>query len=360
MSCGYCKIMDDEGIILKGKIINNRPTEQGHFQIEEKIMAAEVVLENVFPNAIPDSVECFLFNTDQLTLQSPKLQFDSLKYIYEQLMADTSASKRHQVFQYILNNIESANIEAVALIPLIRFETDHTLTTRAVQAYLHNRRVSFNHPLGATEDIVGLLDAGRVSNHGAVFSAMVCFGDRRICTSLRPLRDSISPLEAKAFALAATSQLHKCTIEFCLTWLVDLVKREKFSVAIQVASAISSMVINDPTAKVQNLQYNFGPFGFSTANRYTAVSLDDALQEYQPIIETLSKAGIPSLDLMIEVFKDPGGSSLDQVERRKTSTVRRLVSDRRASDRRIVSLVPRIERRESGRREGARRTRSRR
>jgi len=352
--------MESAGMLSEDNVINTLHTVQGKIPADQIQPTNEIYLEDIFSSEVPPSVECLLYNTNTLTLQSHRLQFDSLKYIYEQVINDITTAQRQRLFQYIISNIESASLDAVALIPLIRFETDHTLTTLAVQAYLRNRRVSFNYPLGATEDLVGLLDAGRVTNHGAVFSAMVCFGDRRICTALRPLRDSISPLEAKAFALAATSQLHKCTLEFCLTWLVDLVKKEKFSVAIQIASAISSMVINDSTSRVQSLQYNFGPFGFSTATIGESVSLEEALQEYTPIIETLSTAGIPSLDLMVEVFRDPGGSSLDQVERRRTATSRRVASDRRASDRRIVSLTPRIERRQASRREGARRTMKRR
>jgi len=341
-------------------MINSLTTARQQYLKEESLADEEAPLEEVFRGEIPLAVECLLFNLRSLTLQSPKLQFDSIKYIYAQALTDTTLRQRQQLFQYILEHIEAARLEAVALIPLIRFETEHTITTPAVQAYLRNRKVSFAHPLGATEDLFGLLDAGRVSNHGAVISAMVCFGDRRICTALRPLRSSITPLEAKAFALATTSHLHECTIEFCLTWLVDLVKREKFSVAIQIATAVSSMVANDPNLKVQSLHYNFGPFGFSSANMNNIVSLQKALQEYRPIIETLSEARIPSLDLMITLFRDPTGSSHYQPERRREVATRRKYSDRRASNRRIVNLSPQFNRRRFIRREGTRRTMSRR
>lgn len=353
--------MESVKMLLEETIINTLPTANRYVGPDRTIGPDRMMaLEDIFSENIPTSVECLLFNINQLSLQSPKLQFDSLKYIYNEVAADTNKSQRYQLIQHVVDNIETANLAAAALIPLIRFEPEHTLTTFAVRSYLRNRRVSFDHPLGATEDLIGLLDSGRVSNHGAVLCALVGFGDQRICTALRPLRDSISPIEAKSFALASTAQLHKCTIEFCLTWLVDLVKQEKFSVAIQIASAVSSMVINDSSSMVQNLQYNFGPFGFLSANRVDTVPLNETMVEFQPILETLSKAGIPSLDLMIEIFRDPGGSSLDQVERRRTSTTRRETSDRRASDRRIVSLIPRIERRQTGRREGARRTMNRR
>ena len=340
--------------------MNSLPTGREQYLKEGSLTNEEIQLEEVFRGEIPLAVDCLLFDLRPLTLQSPKLQFDSLKYIYAQVEADTTLSQRQQLFQYILKHIEAVSLEAVALIPLIRFETEHTITTPAVQAYLRNRRASFTHPLGATEDLFDLLDAGRVSNNGAVISAMVCFGDRRVCTALRPLRSSISPLEAKAFALASTSQLHECTIEFCLTWLVDLVKKEKFSVAIQIASAVSSMVINDPTLRVQNLHYNFGPFGFSTANMDKTVTLQKALEAYRPIIETLSKARIPSLDLMIELFRDPSGGSHYQTERRRQVATRRQYSDRRASDRRVVNLVSHVNRRKFSRRSVARRTTSRR
>ncbi len=318
------------------------------------------LLQEIFSDEMPLAVDCLLFNIQQLTLQSSKLQFDSLKFIYTQMLTDTTAGQRQQLLQYILDQVEAAELDAVSLIPVIRFETKHTITTPAVHAYIRNRRVSFKRPLSATEDLIGLLDAGRVANHGAVISAMACFGDRRICTALRPLRSSISPMEAKAFAAATIPELYECTIEFCLTWLVDLVTKKKFSVAIQIASAISSTIANEPGLRVKNLHHNFGPYGFPTADIDASVTLQRALEKFQPIIETLSRAHIPSLDLMIELLRNPTSNSFNQAEQRRRATTRRKNSDRRASDRRIVNLTPLIDRRQSSRRESARRTMKRR
>lgn len=316
-------------------------------------------LGDVFPKSIPESVESLLYNLEQLHERSSPLLLETIKIVYKAFMDDVDDVERKSLFLYVVQEVQVGSARPESIIPFIRYETNHQLVTRAIWAYLQNKRSSFEDPFSATCDILDLLGRKRVANRGAVFAGLVCFGDRRVCAVLRTVRHTLSLPEIRAFAHAATGPLHRSTIEFCTEWLVELVDTEQYDIAIQVASALSSMVINDSTLLVHDTRFNFGPYAFLHSTIFPDIAFDDLLVELEPLLDTLSESGLPALNRMIEIFKDPAGNSLEQLDMRKVST-RRLQSDRRVSDRRIVSITPRIERRGIQRRNGERRLENRR
>lgn len=311
-------------------------------------------LGDIFPGKVPDSVETLLYNVAQLNSRSDPQLLATIKVIYKAFMAEVDDAQRKSLFLYLVQQVQSANERSDVILPFIQFETNHHLVTKAVWAYLQCRRSSFEDPFSAICDILELLARKRITNRGAVFAGLVCFGDRRVCAVLRTVRHTITIAEARAFAHAATGPLHRPTIEFCAEWLIDLVDAEQYEIAIQIASALSAMVINDSTLLVHDSAFNFGPYAFSHSTSFPDSNFDDLLDELSPILETLADSRLPALNRMIEIFKDPAGNSLEQLDLRKVTT-RRLQNDRRVSDRRIVSLTPRIERRGNQRRNTERR-----
>ncbi len=331
--------------------------------------AEDVDLRLLFPEKIPNSVSSLIYNLRQLsssldqnldTTTAQAFLIDTIGIVYQAVVLELDEAARRTVFQFIVQRVAAAEDDAAALLVFVRFEPSHHLACQATWAYLKSRQASFDNPMAATRDLTKLLTEGEVLNRGAVFAGLVCFGDRRICSIARTIRNILSPAEVRSFALAVTlGPLHLPSIEFCLTWLVDLVNRRQFEVAIPLASAMSAMVVKDSALLVHENDYNFGPFGFGSATSYRKIRFSDLLVELSPILDSLSHTGNTALDQMLEIFMDPGSSSLDQLERRRAEG-RRNKSERRASDRRIVDLAPHIERRAANRRGDERRLEMRR
>ena len=316
-------------------------------------------LSNLFDNNVPNSVNSLLYNLHRLDDDLDSTLYETIEIVYQAFREDVDDEQRKLVFRIVREEVETAQLIPASILAFIRFESNHQLLCSAVWSYLKNRGVSSKNPFMATHDIVSVLTGHDVVNRGAVYASLICFGDRRVCAIARTIRDSISPGEARAFADTIAKPLNRTTIEFCIEWLTNLVARNRFEVAIPVAFALSAMIVKDSTLVVRDTEYNFGAFGFSSFINHPDIEFQALLVELMPILDTLSLLEKPALDQMIEVFKDPSGSSVDTLERRNDST-RRKTTNRHASDRRVVDITPHIERRALQRRNEDRRLKARR
>lgn len=307
-------------------------------------------LDEIFSGAVPGSLGSLIYNLRHLTEASDPFLWQSIKIIYRAFAEDVDDDLRKSVFLYLVQEVEASELSAEVILTLVQFETNHLLVNKAVGAYLQHKRVPFEDPFAAARRILALLEERTVANPGAAFAGLVCFGDRRICAVLRSARDSITLEEARAFSRAAAGPLQRATIEFCVEWLIDLMRFNEYEIAIQVAYALSSMVINDSTLLVHDIHYNFGPYGFSHSKAFPEITFNELLEELAPLIDILAEGRLPALQRMIEILQDPTRQSLERLDQRKIST-RRTRQDRRVSDRRIVNIKPRIDLR-SGQRRG--------
>ena len=212
------------------------------------------------------------------------------------------------------------------------------------------------------EELFGLMASERVVNRGALHAAIACFGDRRVCAALRQYRQYIGPRDARdlASAFVVPTTLNRATIEYFVSWLIDLSSSSQEQLVPYVSQALSEMLIRTPTKSVvYEHAFHFGPYCFATYTSPVAVTYEEFVRELQPLLEQMNKIGHPSLIALVEILQDPNSMTREELERRSQAT-RRRHSERRASDRRIVNLAPLMERRRSHRRNVERRVEVRR
>ena len=314
----------------------------------------QVNLNEVFPGPQTSSVGSLLYLLQQLNGDSNPPLDQTISIVYKTFMQEVDDDRRLPLFQYLVQQVESCAMNPDVILAIVKFETNHFLVNRATGAFIKHKQASFERPFAAVEIIADLIVSRQVANRGAVFAGLICLGDRRVCAVARSIRDCITVEDARAFSRAAAGPLQASTIEFCMEWMHQLIRDNEFELAIQVAYGLSSLVINDATLMVNDACYNFGPFGFTLGTISPQRPFGELLTELAPLVEQFSEGKLPAINRMIEILKDPASHSLDRLDQRKVRT-RRTTPDRRVSDRRIVDIAPRIERRNGQRRSRERR-----
>jgi len=323
--------------------------------VKELTMLESVALSDLFGSRVPVSASSLVFNLARLNGDIDDPLFGTIEIVYQALTRDLNNRQRKLFFNFIVQEVECQRLSATSLLTFVRFEADQHIVCQAVWSYLLNRRPPINRTMLATEELLNVIAEPVVANPGAVYAGLVCFGDRKVCAAARMIRHTISAADARDFAAAVTTPLHRATMDFCIYWLVDLLTNKQYDTAMQVAYALSGMVIKDTAHMIYDREQQFGPLAFKAAKLLPETSWNDWLIEYAPILDTLSMVRKPAIEQMLEIFANPDTSTMEQLERRKHSS-RRKVSDRRASDRRIVNITPILERRSRDRRNNERRT----
>jgi hypothetical protein len=246
----------------------------------------------------------------------------AIKNVYQKFVEEVEPGSRKWFLEAVVQDVRNAVKGSAALLPFIYYDPDAEIVRPAVFAYLKLRQSSLENPLIAIEDILSFLTHRDLMNKGAVYAGLICFGDRRVCSAARGVRDLISAEEARSFSLAVAGPLQRATAEFCLTWLVDLSIRKQYEILVNVASAVSSMVAEDPVMRIRDTQFNFGPFGFVSNQTLPEITLSDLLTEMMPILDLLAEQEVRALDEMITALTKAAESSVKNPERRKAQTRR--------------------------------------
>ncbi|MBV1878338.1 MAG: hypothetical protein KUG79_11900 [Pseudomonadales bacterium] len=320
--------------------------------MQHKFMNDRIKLNQIFPNSPPSSATCLEYNLCLFNQNSDTLFFDTVKFVYQVFVDQVHLDSRLLFLDLIIQDIKLGEKDASALLIFIHYDSSSNLVSTAVAAYLEYRPSTLEDPFVATEELISILVNRKILNRGAAFAGLVFFGDRRVCSAARTIRGSITAEEANNFASVTTHLIQRSSVEFCLSWLMDLVDSDQPDLCKPIANALSAMVANKPTLRVQDTHYNFGTYGFSSKQRLPEVKLSTFIKELNPVLEILSRSKITELEQMIKVFRDPFQRVILQQQRK---TTRRKTPDRRASDRRVIDITPHLERRRAHRREGPRR-----
>lgn len=327
-------------------------------RVRELATIEAVALADLFGHKIPVSVRSIVFNLGKLADGIDDPLFETIEILYSAVVRDLNNRQRKLFFSYIVQEVESQRLSSTALLAFARYESDQHIVCQAVWSYLLNRQAPLEVPMLATSELLDIFKADPV-NRGALYAGLICFGDRKVCAAARTVRHHVTDYDARDFAAAMTTPLHRATLDFCIYWLLDLLMEKEYDIAMQIAYALSSMVIKDTSLTVHDRDQQFGPYAFKASTPLPETSWKDWLVEYAPILDTLAMVRKPAIEQMLEIFENPASSTLEQLERRKESS-RRKASDRRASDRRIVNITPILERRSRDRRTGERRLQARR
>ena len=299
------------------------------------IMVDRIELRGVFPSRIPSSARCLEYNLNILKQDSSPLLFDTLNIVYRDFSQEVEVNLRKTFLEFVIQQIKTVNHDPIVLLVLVHFDPHPDVVRLAVWAYLKHRKSTLDDPFVATQDILSIMVNRNVVNRGAAFAGLVCFGDRRVCSAATAIRDSISVEQARDFSAAVSSPLHRATVEFCLTWLLDLTKRNKHDTLVHVASAFATMVVDNSSQCILDTEFNFGPYGFTSNQTLPEIRFSDLLIELQPTLDLLAAYEISALDKMITILKDPPYRTPGEHYRRKVSTRRVSEFQRRSSDRRL-------------------------
>ncbi len=304
---------------------------------------------HVFEENIPGVASCLEYNLHLLSHDASALLFDTLKFVYDVFRQEVDVKNRKVFLESVFQKIRTVELDPAALLIFIHDESDPDIVRIAVWAYLKHRRGSVGDPFIATQHILSILSKGNAVNCGAILAGLVCFGDRRVCSATRTVRDLITTEDARKFSEAVTGPLRQATAEFCLGWLVDLGSRKNDAIVTHVASALSSIVLSKSEARIKDTQFSFGPLGFTHSQNLQEVEYSDFISDLMPILDLLAERDIPALNEMIAILKDPLLKTINVLERREIPT------RRKATDRRIVTIMQQLERRAEQRRSYSRR-----
>ena len=307
-----------------------------------------------------NSARCLEYNLGLLDQDSNPLLFDTIKLVYDVFCIEVDVSDRKDFLESIIQQINNTKCDPAALLIFMHSEPDPEMVMLSVWSYLKRRRSSVSDSLIAGQDIMSILEKLNVVNRGAAFAGLICFGDRRICSAARTISDSISLEETMDFSKAISNPmfaypLYRATLEFCFIWMAELATREKYDVLAHVASAISSLVNGESGRMIQDIQFNFGPYGFASEQTLPEISLDDLFSEFKPLVELLTMHNVPALNELIGTLQIPGYRKPENFVARRQVPTRRDTLERRFRERRQANVTPQIERRIEERRSAARR-----
>jgi len=144
----------------------------------------------------------------------------SLANLYRQLMTKISEEDRRSIYEHVVGFIENTSVISInAFLPFIAEDGARSIVSRAVIDYVSLGPLSNNDPMSRVKDIIGMIKSRTLKNTGAAFGALLHIGDKRVCTLLVPLRDSLDRDAMNIAVNCSTGFIHSATVDFYLDWL---------------------------------------------------------------------------------------------------------------------------------------------
>lgn len=295
---------------------------------------------------IPSSARALVYNLVQLDGDAESLQWATVAIVYKALLAKLpDPQQRQDLLDELILQVEEAEVHPAMLLAFVRYDPHHRVVRPAVLAYLRYRRASFDEPFVATAELLGLLHDREVENRGAALAGLVLSGDRRVCAVARTIRDTFSAAEAKQLAEAVAAPVSPASIEFCLNWVLDAVAGQHTEIAEEVAEALEAMLLLASAEPIRDSLYQFGPYGFRNGATLPSVSYSEVRRELLGLLYASRTPDHPLVARLASVFANPAYAWARRVQFEAEQQERRIRHDRR-----VINLVPHIERRRHERR----------
>lgn len=313
---------------------------------------------NLFGDNLPDVVGVYSFNLSRLNSKSAPQLLDTLRVLYQVLTNEVNAQVRESFLKGVIHEIKSSQLDAACLLPVVMSEPEPEIVDLAVVNYLELCKVTENNQFMALENLAVLLASEKTINRGAVHAAIACFGDRRVCGVLKGLQDELTDVELSGFydSIRQPRKMKLATLDYVLSWILKLEDTNRSQLIEMLAAGLSAYLLNtSESGKVFDSAYNFGPNCFPNYTPEVCLPYTQVLAETGAVIERLKASRLAPLKGLAAILENPALMSLEAMEADQDRQ-RRERDDRRASDRRIVTLMPLIERRQAQRRHLERRS----
>jgi len=307
---------------------------------------------NLFGDDLPDIVRIYSFNLSRLKSAGELHLLDTLRVLYQVVTNEVSIQIRESLLKGVVHEIRSAQLDAACLLPVVMSESDPEIVDLAVVSYLELCRVSESDQFTAMEHLSSLLQNDQTLNRGAVHASIACFGDRRLCGALRPLQKELTSVELSGFydAIRQPRKIKLATLDYMLSWIVSQEHSGDRQLIDTLAAGLSAYLLSSvDSSQVFDSTYNFGPNCFPNYTPETSRSYEQVMLEVAPLINQLKSSELAPLKGLATILENPSIMSLEALETAQ-GIKSRSDEDRRASDRRIVTLMPLLERRQAQRR----------
>lgn len=307
-------------------------------------------LEQLLNRTYQPIVRTLAFNLRRLSRKNYDTERSTMGLVYRSFSSELDLTSRDMVLDAVAESVASSNLPAECLLSFVENDSSPMIVTKAVRHYLELGECSLTQPLSAVQDILDLLDNRQVTNAGIILAGLIAFGDRRVCAALRPYQNNLSLDAMRQFAISVKDDhLHKSSIYHCLNWLIDLLSQspEKSEQATLVASATTRMILH-AGSNVEDREFHFGVYAFKSYTSTLTSSYGSLLEELEPLLKILEQYNNAAVEKMIHLFRNP--TVIPSGSDRRHDNTRRKSSERRGSDRRVISIAPEIERRRETRR----------
>jgi len=322
-------------------------------------------LHQILNVAAPAIVQTLAFNLKKIDRDNFSQERSTQTIVYRRFASELDVTSRDIVIEAVAQSVRAMNLNPEALITFIENDSSPMIVSKGIRFYLECSLSPLDNPLRPVSDIIELLQDPKTQNKGVILAGLVSFGDRRICAALRPHQEGLTIDTLRQFAVSVRDdRLHKATLDYCLFWLLSLLKQAKTRPELKehanlVASATIRLILHT-SGQVEDRQFHFGCHGFKTYSETSPSTYVELVASVEPLLETIYGFDNPTANKMVELFREHNPDFFGKTERRDTSEPRRQRIERRGPDRRVVDIVPKIERRSENRRILQRRQASRR
>lgn len=168
-----------------------------------------------------------------------------LARFYSESFLSAPIERRKAIYRHVAGIVPQLGADtAGAFMPFILLDTDIGIVSTATVDYTSVGSLFDGDPLTRPRDVADMVTKGLAQNPAAVIGGLLTLGDPRVCEILKPLRKDLDDVDASAIANCGSGSLAKCTVEFFLDWLDELVDRSDDPPSLRIFGAVAAALHN--------------------------------------------------------------------------------------------------------------------
>lgn len=208
---------------------------------------------------------------------------------YRALLEVSSITSREEIYEEMVANVTAGQVDAGSLLAFVIFEPHRRVAARAVRDFLALRRCNLADEFAGVREVMSLLADPNTANRGAVLAGLVLVCDRRINAIARTARGLLSSSDIRDFSRVQMTTVQRCTVEFCLDWLVELTQNYARGPVEDLACALMLMAVHDEHGVVEDeAEINY-LVGFNSTRICKHENFESYYEEVRPIFNYLRR-----------------------------------------------------------------------
>lgn len=219
--------------------------------------------------------------------QSEDLQHGATAETYAASIEALAVDAREALYEEIFDQVVAGSLDARSLLAFVVFEPHRRLVARAVQDFLTRRHCVVVDEFAGVREVMSILADPNTANRGAVLAGLVLLCDRRINAIARTARGLLSASDIRDFSRVQMTTVQRCTVEFCLEWLIELTQHYTRGPVEDLACALMLMAVHDEQGVVEDeaeINYLVG-FNCTRVRKYE--NFESYYEEVLPIFNYL-------------------------------------------------------------------------